>query len=258
VPFVRVDVGRLTVEEGNAGTRVVRLPLTVTGRLTKAARVFVTGADVGTSIGGVRLPAVIRIPAGARRLDVEVPVVGNTLDDEDLSQVPVFVRGVHDAVGGDWAGGVVVADDDPSPALTITPAAATATEGGTLTWTVTLAAPSNRFLFVPFVVQPVAAPGKELDTDDVTAQFLLENLGLETRPVPPVPLSQTGLFLAAFLEPGVTTATVEIPTAADRRAEGAEKVAVRVPAADELFPGDPGVPGLPGGADLTGTVTDRP
>jgi hypothetical protein len=71
-----------------------------------------------------------------------------------------------------------------------------------------------------------------------------------------VALSDLPLFLFASLEPGRTTTTLEIPTVADGLAEGPEQVVLRVPAAGEQFPGDPGVPGLPGGATVTGTLTD--
>ncbi|WP_198950240.1 hypothetical protein, partial [Kineosporia sp. A_224] len=257
VPFLRVDVGRLTVEEGDAGTRDVRLPITVTGRIDRTARVWLGSADFGTSTLPAGLPKVVRIAPGTRHLDVTVPVVGNTLDDEDLLQVPVFARGVRNAVGGDWIGALSIADDDPSPDVTITPAA-TAVEGGSLVWTVTLSAPSNRFVSVDMLVRPVAAPGRELDSDDVPEDWLLGQTGLEARPVPAVPLSDLDLFLGAFVEPGATTGTVEIPVAADATVEGAEQVSLRVPAPDEPFPGYPGTPGLPSGADLTGTVTDGP
>ncbi|WP_088321019.1 hypothetical protein [Kineosporia sp. R_H_3] len=257
VPFLRVDVGRLTVEEGDAGTRDVRLPISVTGRIDRTARVWLGSADFGTGTLPAGLPQVVRIAPGTRHLDVTVPVVGNTLDDEDLLQVPVFARGVRNAVGGDWIGGLAIADDDPSPDVTITPTA-TAVEGTSLVWTVTLSAPSNRFVSVDMLVQPVAAPGRELDSDDVPEDWLLAQTGLDARPVPPVPLSELGLFLGAFVEPGATTGTAEIPLAADATVEGTEQVSLRVPAPDELFPGYPGTPGLPAGADLTGTVTDAP
>ena len=255
VPFVRVDVGRLAVTEGDSGTRRVSLPLTVSGTLRSSARVFLAGPEAA-SVRGVALPAVVRIPAGARRVVVRVPVTGNTLDDEDLTLLQVSARGVRNAVAGDWVGGLTVADDDPTPAVTITPLDATAREGTALAWTISLAAPSNRAIVVPLLVQPVVPPGRELDTDDLTLEFLQQRLFVDARPVPPVPLSQVGLFLDAFLEPGLTSTTVEIPTAADSRAEGAEQVRLRVPAPGEDFPDEPGVPGLPAGADLTGTVTD--
>ncbi len=254
VPFVRVDVGTLTVQEGDAGTREVRLPVTVTGRLDRAAKVWIGAADVTGAPLPAGLPKVVTIPAGTRRLDIRAGVAGDTVDDEDVRGLDLFVRGVRSAVGGSWIGGLRILDDDPAPALTVTPAARAA-EGAPLTWTLTLAAPSNRFVGVPFRLTPAPAGVTPIMSDDVPASWLTDQ-GLEAPPSPPVPLAELPLFLFAQIEPGRTTATLEIPTVADPRVEGAEQVVLRIPAAGEQFPGDPGVPGLPGGATVTGTLTD--
>lgn len=253
VPFVRVDVGTLTVEEGDSGPRQVTLPITVSGRLDRSARVWIGGVDLMGAPLPAGLPRVVTIPAGATGLAVTATVDGNTVDDEDLRGLLLFARGVRGAVAGNWVGGLRIQDDDPSPAVTITPAA-TAAEGAPLRWTATLAAPSNRFVGIPFAVTPPTS-GTPLRTNDVPAAWI-EELSGSAPPTPAVPLAEWPLFLFTAIEPGAGSATLEIPTVKDTRAEGPEVVRLEVFPADPAI-GDPGVPGLPGGAVVTGTVTDR-
>ncbi|WP_088285704.1 hypothetical protein [Kineosporia sp. A_224] len=253
VPFVRVDLGRVTVAEGD-GVRTVRLPVTVTGRLTTRARFWIGGDTFGGSLPA-GLPRIVTIPAGARRLDVRVTLAGDRRDDFDLTGTTLFAQGLHDAVAGDWLGELAVRDDDPTPALTVTPSAS-AREGGTLRWTVSLQRPSDFELFVSArVVAPVGAGGAELTTADVPAAWLLEHGG-RTAPARPVALSRFGVFLSATLQPGSTTATLEVPVRTDTTVEGTERLRLRISGDDEDFPGAQGVRGLPAGATLTATVTD--
>jgi hypothetical protein len=249
VRLPRIDVGRTRVLEGDRGTRTVTVPVTVTGTLRAPARVWVGAVDL-TSFTS-RTVETVTVPPGTRRIDVPFEVVGNTLDDFDISATEVVVEAVRGVATGTWKGYLEVLDDDPTPTLSVTGSARTV-EGGTLRWHLEASRPSNVAVAVPALAVPPGQAsggpsGRELSTADVPADWLAAH-GVDPS-APPQPLSAAGVSLFFELPPGRTSAELEIPTVADRKVEGLEKVVLAIP-------GDGQVRGMAHGAVLTGLVTD--
>ncbi|MGL5930375.1 MAG: hypothetical protein ACRCY8_15700 [Dermatophilaceae bacterium] len=254
VSYARLDVGTVTVEEGDSGSRQVDVPITLSGPVDQPSSFWI---GVGVPEGS----RLVTVPAGERRVAVPITVNDDQVDDLDVSVTAVGVDPVRGAAAGEWIGGLRVQDNDPSPALTVAPQA-TASEGGTLRWELTLAGPSDRTVEALVVARPAEGGATELSSDDVDQDWLADQ-GFEP-PQPAVPLSELGLVLFGSVQPGETTGSVEVPLRSDDVQEGIEALSMRIPAKDEPIPGYeefgpyPGVPGLPQGADLTGTVTDAP
>ena len=254
ISLPRLDVGGVRVLEGGPGTRTVTVPITVTGTSTvrgpQAVRVLMLDPRTFSLTS-----TLVTLRPGQRSIAVPLRVVGNDLDDEDETLVAVVVQAVSGLTAGDYVNGAVIVDDDPTPTITLTSPTATAVEGGSLTWTVTLSKPSNRFI-VDYLI-PVAPPSgtAEMSSDDVTAAWLEQWLVDDEADLdPPVKLSRLPLFGILEVEPGRTSGSVAVHTVADTRAEGAEQVRLEV----LEVPVDQGASALPSGTVLTGTVTDAP
>ncbi|AEV81570.1 hypothetical protein ACWT_0557 [Actinoplanes sp. SE50] len=237
----RIDVGDLTVAEGDSGTRTHSVPVRVRGRQAADVRLFLT--DPGTS---ETKSWVARVKPGDTRISVPIKVTGDTVYTGDRSY-PLTAKAVRNAVVGDYSGGVRVREDDPMPKVTITPAVATATEGSPLTWTVHLSTVAGGPVYVEFVTQAPPA-GPELSSTDVDARWFTDQTGED--PKPSRPLSGAGLQLFVAIEPGTTSLAVTVPTVADGVAEGAEHVRFKT----QVYPSDFGDP-IPLGV-IDGTVTD--
>ena len=241
-PLPRVDLGRLTVKEGDSGTRTYHVPVRVAGQGGGTVRLYVPtpGTDTMTS-------RLVTVRPGGQSIVVPVTVKGDTLYNYDVLS-SVFVKAVRGAVIGSYSGGVTVENDDPRPTLTITPVADRVTEGQRLTWRATLSAPSGTEMYSALKVLPVTG-GAELSTTDVDPAWLADASG--ESPLPARPLSQIdGLFLYVSVPPGQLTAELSLPTVADAVAEPEESVRLRVTDFDEET-GEP----IPG-PEFTGTVLD--
>jgi hypothetical protein len=238
--LARVDVGRLTVKEGDSGVRTYQVPVRVSGQGEGQIRLFVV--DPVTGKVSDRL-ATVR--PGTHDIDVPVEVEGNTRYGYDRGH-DVFVKAVRTAVVGAHRGGVLVQDDDPAPAVTVTPVADRVAEGKPLTWRVSLSVAADRDVDTLFAVRPVTA-GAELSTKDVDPTWLQENTGAS--PDPERALSKVDdLYLWATVPAGRTSAELTVPTVKDRVHEPAESV--RFQRADDNGRPQPGAP------VLTGTVLD--
>jgi hypothetical protein len=236
----RVDVGRTTVEEGDSGVRTYRVPIQVSGHGSGKVRLYVVDPETGTAKNRL-----VTVRPGANVVDVPVRVEGNTRYGYDL-QHDVLVKAVRGAVVGAHRGGVTVRNDDPVPALEVTPVADRVTEGKALTWRVTLSEPADVDVDGLFALLPVTG-GAELSTKDVDPEWLEENSG--EKPDPERPLSQVdGLYLWVSVPAGRTSADLTVPTVADTVAESAESVRFQLA-------GQEGEP-LPGSPVVTGTVLD--
>ncbi|MFF6987587.1 hypothetical protein [Streptomyces sp. NPDC010273] len=236
----RVDIGRLTVKEGDSGVKTYRIPVQVSGRGSGQVRLYVN--DPVTNEDTSRL---VTVRPGGNTIDVPVKVVGNTRFDYGV-QHDIFVKAVHGAVVGAHRGGVTAENDDPMPTFKVTPVADRVTEGRPLKWKVTLSAPADAELNPAFIVQPVTT-GPELSTLDVDPTWLSENSGEE--PAPERALSKVpGLFLWTSVPAGQLSGEVSVPTITDQVTEQPESV--RFVAVNEN--GDP----QSGGPELTGTVLD--
>ena len=248
-PSLRVSPSEVTVEEGGSGSYTVALGTEPSG----AVRVTITGAaGMSVSLGGDALtftPSDWNVPQ-------TVTVTGPAQDD--LFEADETVTLVHSAAGGGYGGlsasvevtvtdddvavpalvlwGTVVmlhnrvnavatgdrgdgtiADDDPEPSLTV--ADASATEGGTVTFTVTLTPVSDRSVTVDW-----AASDDTATSGDYTSA------------------SGTLAFAA-----GETSKTVTVRTTGDRVDEEDEAFTVTLSNPGNAVIGD---------ASATGTITD--
>ncbi|MGW1873548.1 hypothetical protein [Streptomyces sp. NPDC001975] len=237
----RVDVGRLTVDEGDSGVRAYHVPVRVSGQGSGQVRMYVVDPATGTA-----QDRLVTVRPGGHAVDVPVEVRGNTRYGADLSY-DVLVKAVHGAVVGSYRGGLTVHDDDPAPAVTVTPLADKVTEGSALKWRISLSEAADTDIGALFV--PVRPDGgaPELSTKDVDPHWLADASGAE--PDPERPLSTVdGLYLWLDVPAGQTSLDVTVPTVEDRAGEPAESVSFRQT-------GDDGEP-LPGGLALNGTVLD--
>ncbi|MFE0257582.1 hypothetical protein [Streptomyces sp. NPDC059010] len=241
-PLPRVDIGRLTVKEGNSGVRNYRVPVRVAGQGDGQVRLFVSDPVTGRVTDRL-----VTVRPGTHALDVPVKVEGNPRFGNDIEH-DVFVKAVRTAVVGSHRGGVTVENDDPMPSLSIAPIADRVSEGKPLKWRVSLSAVADTDLGGTFTLLPVT-DGPELSTKDVDPRWLLENSGQS--PDPERPLSKVdGLSPGVSIPAGRTTAELVVPTLRDGVAEQPESVRLRL---DD----DSGEP-QPGAPVVTGTVVDTP
>ncbi|MFJ6350943.1 hypothetical protein ACIQKB_15895 [Streptomyces sp. NPDC092046] len=242
--LARVDIGRLSVKEGNSGVRTYRVPVRVSGQGSGQVRLFVPKPDSDQVTSRL-----VTVRPGRQDIVVPVTVRGNTRFGYDLSQ-DAFVKAVRGVVVGAHRGGVTARNDDPMPKVTLTPVADDVTEGAALTWRVTLSEPADVDIMGAIVLEPVTG-GAELSTADVDRSWLEEQLGHV--PDPPVALSRamegSGLYLGVNIAAGQTSTELRVPTVKDGIAEPAESLRGQLTTYDADW--DP-VPG----PVITGTVRD--
>ncbi|TWP52423.1 hypothetical protein FKR81_08785 [Lentzea tibetensis] len=213
----RVDVGALSVEEGDSGTRTVQLPVTVTGDGPGSVRLFVSEEN-----GSITQRAVTLSP-GQHTIDVPMQVTGNTRWSSGARR-SVLVKAVQGTVAGRYAGALTVLNDDPEPTLTVTPIAGEVAEGGVLKWRVTLSTTADEGILLQGV--PRAPDGPELSTTDVDPTWF-RRFAFQEEPLPSRPLSSTGLQLRVYIPAGQLTGEVTVPTVVEAEAEPAEQVRLR-------------------------------
>lgn len=231
----------MTVDEGGPGVRTYHVPVKVTGQGKGTLRLFVADPDTGRTTSRE-----VTVGPG-QSPEVPVEVRGNTRYGYDVSH-DIFVKAVHGAVTGAYRGGVTALNDDPAPTVEVTPAAASAVEGGRLTWRMSLSAAADVEIAADVVILPVAS-GAELSTTDVDPQWLRNNTG--EAPLPSRPLSRLrGLSLYPDVPPGRTSTEITIPVVADTATEPAETVRLRLRVYDE----ENGT--RYDGPEFTGTVRD--
>lgn len=210
----RVDASLTSVVEGDSATQTHNVAVTATGNGTRTVRLFYNDA--------ANQPAtkLVTLKPGEHRTEVPISFTGNTKWSSDTRHT-VMVQAIDNAVVGAAFGGLLVRNDDPEPSLTVTPVADSVSEGGTLTWKLTISeAADASFVLVGLPLAPAGAG--ELSTTDVDADWLMQNSGEEA--LPSRPLSSTGLQLWVFISPGQTSVDVTVPVLADTEAEGAEQV----------------------------------
>ncbi|MFC6087985.1 hypothetical protein [Saccharothrix lopnurensis] len=239
VALPRVDVGPLTVEEGDSGTRTVGFPVSVTGDGAGSVRVFVQDQGATTYTGRL-----VVIEPGQHRVEVPVQVTGNTRWSFDTRRT-VLVKTVRGAVVGHYTDRLTTPNDDPPPTLTATPVTDEVPEGGTLVWRLTISSPADSNVTVRGL--PVAPDGTELSTTDVDETWFRQRVSRED-PLPSRPLSTTGLQLVTIFLPGEVTKEQFVRTVVDAEAEPVERVRF------DLANPAPGAPGVP----LVGAVVDGP
>ncbi|SFN67748.1 MULTISPECIES: hypothetical protein [unclassified Streptomyces] len=218
--LARVDVGHLSVEEGDSGTRTYQVPVQVSGSGTGEVRLFVDepGADRPVA-------RTVRVRAGTR-VDVPVSVEGNTRYGADDLHL-VAVKSVRGAVVGSYLGGVTARNDDPQPEVTVTPVADQVTEGRPLVWRISLSAPADVVTWTDLELLPVSA-GTELSTTDVSAAWL--EMFFEASPDPERPLSAlpNGALIMSEVPAGSLSVDVSVPTVTDGLSEDTESLRLRL------------------------------
>ncbi|GAA3984134.1 hypothetical protein [Streptomyces plumbiresistens] len=237
----RVDIGRTIVQEGDSGTRTYRVPVEISGRGSGQVRVYVLDPDTG--LGTDKLVTVRR---GSNAIDVPVEVKGDTRFSYDV-QHDIVVKAVRNAVVGSHRGGVTAQNDDPEPAVTLTPVTDRVTEGGTLTWRMSVDEAADVEIWQPVRVLGVLE-GAELSTKDVDPQWLLDYSG--DSPDPERPLSEANLWVWMGIPAGTTSVEFTVPTVRDQVAEPTESMRLALTDWDA----EP----LPDRPVLTGTVLDAP
>ncbi|MFF5635975.1 hypothetical protein [Streptomyces sp. NPDC012825] len=239
----RVDIGRLTVDEGDSGVRTHRVPVRVSGQGSGQVRLFVPRPD-----GEGVTSRLVTVRPGRQDIDIPVEVRGNTRFGYDTAH-DAFVKAVRGAVVGAHRGGVTARNDDPLPVVTVTPVAADVTEGEALTWRGTLSAAADTDLVGTVGLLPVTG-GDELSTADVDPAWLTQEIG--EVPDPAVPLSEAvpgGLTLWFFVPAGETDVELSVPTVADGVTEPAESLRAVLSVLDGSWEPVPG-------PELTGRVRD--
>lgn len=241
--LARVDVGRLTVAEGDSGVRTYRIPVRVSGKGSGQVRLFVPRPDSDEVT-----TRTVTVRPGRQDIDVSVDVRGNTRYGYDTRQ-DLFVKAVRGTVVGAHRGGVTARNDDAMPKVSLTPVADDVTEGATLTWRVTLSEAADADIMGTAAFRPVT-DGPELSSADVDRAWLEERFG--EAPDPAVPLSELskeGWGVMFSVPAGETSKEVSVPTAADGIAEPTESLRAGLSTFDESW--EP----LPG-PEFTGRVRD--
>ena len=239
----RVSVGDLVVPEGDNGPVTIDVPISIEGAVAERAQVWVQLTDYASFEQPARgFPLVLE--PGATSASFPFTFVADDMYNPfpQVTQVTLMARG-H-AVTGKFDGSVLLEEDDPPPVLAVDASHVTGAEGAGLRWTFRLSEALANGAFWPVEIRPAAGRFAELDTNDVTPEFL-RRFGIEP-PDPAVPLSALGIGLHVEFTPGERVTHLRIPISADGVMEGTEGVVLLL----DGF-GDPVVP-VP--IELTGTV----
>lgn len=106
VALPRIDLGELTVQEGNSGTVTYQVPATVTGSGSGQVRVFVV--DPSTNVATA---SVVTVSPGQTTISIPITVTGNTVDEPDRTYL-VGAKAIKGVFVGDVFGALTVHDDD--------------------------------------------------------------------------------------------------------------------------------------------------
>jgi hypothetical protein len=108
VSLRRIDLGELSVPEGNSGTTTYQVPARVTGSNTTVGQVRVFVVDPVT---GNATASVVTVPAGATTISIPIQVTGNVQAGDGRTYV-VAVKAISGVFIGDAYGQLQVVDDD--------------------------------------------------------------------------------------------------------------------------------------------------
>ncbi len=215
----RADAALVSVAEGDSGTRTHTVAVTATGNGTRTMRVFFT--DGTSTTVHTRL---VTMKPGEHRVEFSISATGNTRWSTDLLR-PLAVQAIHNVVAGAAIGGLFIRNDDPLPAISVTPVADSVVEGAPLKWKLTLSEPGDAAIVL--LGRPVAPAGTtELSTTDVDADWFLGSSGEAVLPERPLSSTQLGVFV--FIGPGQTSVEFEVPTVTDSVTEAEEQVRLRI------------------------------
>ncbi|WP_199841093.1 MULTISPECIES: hypothetical protein [Actinomycetes] len=238
--LTRIDLGSMTVKEGDSGSKTYQIPVTVTGDSGGSVRVF--RADPVSPMSVKWTYQAVTLAPGQHTLDLPVTVVGNTRWSWPYRML-AEVKAAHGTVVGAAEGSLNVDNDDPAPKISVGESKVSTVEGGALTWPVGLSTVADSGISV---LGQVMAPktGPELMTSDVDPKWLVEH-GVD--PEKKQPLSEARLTVAVQIPAGSTSGELTIPTLRHAGADPAKQVLLHVT-------GQPRESGPD--VDVTGTVTD--
>jgi hypothetical protein len=107
VALRRIDVGELSVPEGNSGTTTYQVPARVTGSTAGGqVRVFVVDP-----VTGLATASVVTVPSGATTISIPIQVTGNVQAGDGRTYM-VAVKAISGVFIGDAYGQLQVVDDD--------------------------------------------------------------------------------------------------------------------------------------------------
>ncbi|MCR8943537.1 hypothetical protein NW249_15520 [Streptomyces sp. OUCMDZ-4982] len=240
-PLTRVDIGRLTVKEGDSGFRTYQVPVRTTGRNAGTVRLYVIDPDTGKSTGKL-----VEVGPGTAGIKVKLKVEGNKRYGWDKAH-DIRVKAVRGTVVGADSGGVTAENDDPMPKVTVEPVAADVTEGAPLTWRISLSEKADTDIVTLARLVPVPGGRPELSTADVDQEWVSQLV--DEIPNPAIPLSKVPYeTLWITVEPGEKSVDLTVPTVRDQEKEPTEYVRFQFMNDDEDE--------QPLGAPVEGTVRD--
>ncbi|RZD56690.1 hypothetical protein C0Q57_30605 [Streptomyces albidoflavus] len=220
-PLTRVDIGRLTVKEGDSASRTYQVPVHTTGKNPGTVRLYIIDPDTGKSTSKL-----VKVGPGTAGINVPVKIEGNKRHGEDKNH-DILVKAVQGTVVGAHNGGVTAQDDDPMPKVTVQPVATDVTEGAPLTWRISLSEKAD--IDIPTLARLVPVPGgrPELSTADVDQEWVTQLV--DEIPNPAIPLSKVPHgTLEHTIQAGSTTITLTVPTIRDETKEPAEYIRVQL------------------------------
>ena len=206
----------MRIKEGDDGAlHTAEIPFAVNGTLATSARVNL--AIVGAGRGAAHR-VVLDLAPGQTGGTIPVSYTSNTHDDISPSRTTVTAWGVRNIVTDDYLGGLTIEDDDPTPAITVTPVRSTVTEGHRATWLMKLAT----WVDYDQYVEVRALPGPhQLKGGDVPVQWLRQHATATTATKA---LPELYTWWLPRIRLGRTTITVTVPIARDHVAEGREQI----------------------------------
>ncbi|WP_033290737.1 hypothetical protein [Amycolatopsis jejuensis] len=238
-PLTRVDLGTISVDEGDSGEKTYRIPVTVTGDGGGDLRVFRAAST--PQAGEEWTYQEVSLAPGQHTVDIPATITGNTRWSSDY-RIFADVKATRGVVVGAYEGDVNVRNDDRPPKVTVSPASVSVAEGGALTWHVALSEVADAE--VPIIATAmVPASGPELLTTDVDPEWLKR---FRRAPLPAEKLSD-GLQFDAVIPAGSSSVDLVLPTLRHAGADPAKHVKLHVTSYPEEVSPE---------VDVTGTVTD--
>ena len=189
-----LSVADVAVAEGDAGTSVVQVPVSLTSATaaTVTATYTLTGLEATAGDDFVAATGIVTVAPGETTADIAVTVNGDTVFEPN-ERIQITLSDVTNAVAGDLAGELTLTNDDGQPSLSV--ADVTVNEGEILTFTLSLDAASS----LPVTVTYASSDETAVAAADYTA------------------VSGTATIAA-----GLTSTTITVVTLADALDEATE------------------------------------
>ncbi len=218
-----VSLGQVTVDEGDSGTSVARLPYTVTGPVTRPAELTVGVVDEAER--GSRSRIRLDLAPGQTDGTIRYEYAGNRVDDFPKRRVGYSAYAVEGAMTDDYDGQVVIRDDDPAPDVRVS-VPHRVEEGKDIDIAATLSDPVGYDGYLSVQVIRGSGTGTRLTVADVPKRWVEQHYGQSDDPS--LALHRAGMYLYDQIRSGDRSGGVVVPTRADGRREGSEHVSFRI------------------------------